>query len=75
MDRGKARKPGSGREALLVAALALLLLTLVLVLVSRPLGLRPAALVGFPVAVLNSAAVVLILLVLIVPRSEPNSLH
>ncbi len=60
---GRPERAQPGR-ALLIAAAVLLALVLVLSLTPRPLGLRPAALIGFPIAILAATALILLMLVL-----------
>jgi len=62
--------PASGRERpptrrpLLHASAVLLVLILLLSVTARPLGLRPAALVGLPIAIIAATALMLLLLVI-----------
>lgn len=55
------------RFALLYGAIILLVLILVLLAIRLPLGIQPAALVGFPVALLATVTLIFVLLVLVAP--------
>lgn len=67
---------GSGpasRRSLLIAVAVLMMLMLVLSATARPFGLKPAALIGVPVAIIAATSLLLVLLVLAGPQSRDEA--
>lgn len=63
-----------GRRSLLVAVAVLMMLMLILSSTARPFGLKPAALIGLPVALIAATSLILVLLVLTGSRPRDRAL-
>lgn len=70
---GTSRDRSGSRRSLLIAVAVLMMLMLVLTATARPFGLKPAALIGMPVAIIAATSMLLVLLVLVGPQGSDQA--